>query len=194
MLRVRVRGDGWAGGPSLNTFYFVTAPEDAATAAGLLARVRAALFAAKGIYPTTVTHDVLPDVDVITPSTGAITNTISVSPAPAQVPGGAAAPFLPLACAIVLNLGTADFIAGRRVRGRAFISPINSGGLDSNGTPTAEYLSTVEGLGVNLRDATDGFGSLAVWHRPKLGAGGSTAIVTGSSVKDTYAVLRSRRD
>lgn len=194
MLRIRVSGQGWGGGPSLNTHYFTSTTEDQAAVDGLLGRVHAAWTSVKGIYPTVVSHNVIADVDVVTPATGVITNTITGSNALATITGGAIAGFSPPVVAVVLSLTSATFIGGRRVRGRAFLSPLNDLMEQSDGTPSATAITDVGAFGGDLRDNTDGFGDLCIWHRPTAGSGGAVAIVTGSSVKDIFAVLRSRRD
>jgi hypothetical protein len=205
MLRVRVRGDGWIGGPSLNTIYFrgVTV-EGLAEATGAVVRVHEAFTAIAGLYPTAVTHTVLSEVDVIDPATGDVTATLTPADQ-AVVPGGSVtSAILPPEVALLLQIKTNTFIAGRRIRGRGFFSPITqSASVDTNGSPTAAMLTTL-GLFTPVM-APGGPGGLnwVVWRRPKFDRTGptpvivrpgSTADVTATAVPDKYAVLRSRRD
>lgn len=194
MIRVRVSSTGWTGGPGLNTHYFQGAPEDQAAVNLVVARVRSAWFGVKGIYPSYVTHQVESAVDLVDPVTGTITATLTAVPAPAVVPGGVTAVQTSPATAIVLKLLTGAFHNGRRTRGRAFMSPLAQSMVESNGTPTAEALATVEAFGSALRNEVDGGPTLVVWHRPVLGVGGSSDAVISSSTNDKFAVLRSRRD
>lgn len=194
MLRVRVASSGWIGGPGLNTFYFLPVTEDANSALDAVTAVRAGLSVGAGAFPTTHLFQVSGDVDQINETTGAITNTFSVA-APAVLAGGAGGVgWLPLASAIVLRFTTGAFIAGRRLRGRAFLSPIAKTFVDADGTPTGPSIAFALALGNSLLGNGGSAGGIVIWHRPVAGAGGQAASVTTCSVQDKFGVLTSRRD
>jgi len=194
MIRIRVTGTGWSGGPSLNTFYFTSPTEDSAAVDECVVRVRAGWLAMAANIPGSVIHNVVPEVDIVDPVTGNITNTIPATTPGAPLVGAAPNTFLPLATAACLTYSTGTFIAGRRVRGRAFISPLTAFTAEANGTPASDLIVAMQAMGTALMGVA-ATSPLVVWHRPKEGGTpGSTALVLSTSVKDSFAVLRSRRD
>lgn len=108
-----------------------------------------------------------------------------------SVAGGASNPaYAPLSSAIVVGWRTNS--ATRAGRGRTFISPLSQGTLDTNGTPTAGTVSSMQTIANALVSTSQGSpnGALGVWSE-------STATfrdVVSASVRDQFAVLRSRRD
>lgn len=205
MLRVRVVGTGWEGGPSLNTFYFSRpSNEDVDTAVLAADRVHAAFTDAADLWPSNVPHVVTPLVDVMNHINGEITDTLSPDPT-ASIPGGGPdtsrmAPHT----ALLLQLRSATFLAGRRVQGRAFASPLYSAHTTGVGAPTATAIGLGEAFGSALLDA-GGTGLVAViWRRPrpeedppdpdKPARDGAMAPITSVTVGTKFAVLRSRRD
>ena len=133
MYRVRVTGTGWTGGPSLNTFYFTSGSYDAAGALSVVGHVRSVWAATiANLFPSGDTYQVLGDVDVVDPANGNVTDTFSVAP-PAVVPGSAVNTLAPIVAAALLQETTGLFLSGRRLRGRAFFSPISSPGPGTGG-------------------------------------------------------------
>lgn len=194
MLRVRATTQGWEGGPGLHTAYFDPATEDAASALDAVTCVHSSLSYANNLFPSSWTAQVSGDVDVINPGTGTITNTISVT-APGLVSGaGGTGGLLPPATALNVRLSTAAFIAGRRLRGRVFLSPMTITAMDGAGTPTAAAIAYGMGYGGILKDNAGVAGPGVVWHRPVGGAGGECEPIASVTVPDKFAVLRSRRD
>jgi hypothetical protein len=194
MLRVRTAISGFEGGPGLQTSYFVGLPEDAACALRCTDYVHSLIDAVLlGVTPDSVWFTTSGDVDVIDPADGSITNTWSVA-APAAQQGVGGESKAPPAVAGLIRLGTNSFIAGRRVRGRMFISPLAAGAISTDGTLTAGALVILNAVGPAVLDnLTDG-DTWVVWHRPKVGAPGSTAIIHTASAPAKLAVLTSRRD
>lgn len=193
MLRVRVSLSGFSGGPGLSTFYFLTPLEDAAAATRVVARVHA-FYAGDGrglFYDPTVIQ-VSGDVDVITASSGLITNTLSVAP-PAAVQGFGGGQATSQATAANLRLSTTTFIAGRRLRGRIFISPLSTAAVESDGTATAALAVTALGAANSILSGLAAGDLWVVWHRPKLKLGGTAGVITAASLADRLAVLTSRR-
>lgn len=195
MARVRVVLAGWAGGPGLATHYFLNAASPTGTLEEMSQeccdRVQAAWVLMQNVEPNIWTATTQPTVDWINPENGEMTTSATVT-APAVVSGIEGTKFGPEASGICVNWLTNDFVSGRRVRGRTFISPTNDG-IDANGTPTAPHIAAVGNMFAALSDSTSGYPEFCVWHRPVGGSGGSAHLVTGSRVRDTGSVLTSRR-
>jgi hypothetical protein len=85
-------------------------------------------------------------------------------------------------------------LAGRRVRGRTYLGPLQIGVNEADGSPAAAALALAETFATEWTDngLTDTFA--VVWHRPVGGAGGTAEDITGHQIRDKFAVLRSRRD
>lgn len=194
MLRVRVAGTGWPGAPSLNTFYYDVATPDVAAANACLAHVHAFWTAQKGIFPSVTSWQVQDVVDVIDHNTGQITDSLTGTTLAAIVPTGATFSALPISSAALLSLKTATFINGRRLKGRAFLSPVASGMIAAGGVPSSSLIASVNAIGTALVAGTSLADKAVVWHRPKLGVGGQLAEITSATCSTQFAVLRSRRD
>jgi len=194
MLRVRTTISGWDGGPGLMTTYWLTPLEDAAAAARVVdyVQVSVAAFCAD-FAPTSVVWQVSGDVDVISAASGAITNTLSVTQ-PDPIAGGAGEGKAPTAVAALMRLSTNAFIAGRRLRGRIFISPLGAARVTSDGLLGDVPVAAISGFAVALNATLDAGDTWVVWHRPVGGAGGSAAPIVASAGTTKLAVLTSRRD
>lgn len=83
---------------------------------------------------------------------------------------------------------TPNIVGGRRLKGRTFLCPLNTGAYDTSGTLLATPLGTIQTAATALVTAAQ----ILVWHRP-----GSTAGVahapTSATVPDQVTSLRSRR-
>lgn len=202
VYRVRVATVGWGGAPGLNTFYFNIDPGDElgniAFAEDCAARVRAYMFGLILIFPGTWIATVNPEVDVINTDNGDLMTSYVVNPG-AQVAGAAPVGFGPQAAMVCANLLTSGVVDGRRVRGRVFLGPLQRTG-DIDGTPDAATVNLVRNGLLTLLGGTLDHPSLAVWSRRRgaslahpAGLGGSAHQVMNVTVKDTYAVLTSRR-
>jgi hypothetical protein len=132
------------------------------------------------------------DVDVLDPSTGAVINTLSVA-TPAAVVGFGATSLAPPASALLLRLQTSTFIAGRRLKGRTFFSPVSLSVCENDGTPTAAAVAALVSGGNNLLAGLTAGDLWVIWHRPKTPGSGSGAPITAVSGPDRFAVLASRR-
>lgn len=195
LYRVRMTLAGWSGGPGLATHYFLEeasvedTPEERAQE--VADRVRAAWAPVATKMPSIWTANVQSAVDVLNAGTGALEASYAAT-APSTLTGSESASFGPAAAGLCVNWNTADFVDGRRVRGRTFISPINLSG-DANGTPTTAHVEKCQDMFPILSTHSTGYPRFAVWHRPVGGTGGSAHLVTGSTTRDTYSVLTSRR-
>lgn len=194
IMRIRAVISGTQGLPGLSTWYYngTTATPDAADAADAVARVRAFFDGIKGLLPTANVITVSGGVDLLDPANGDLTGSLSVT-APATVTGTGGGQ-LPPANAILLTGQTGVIIAGRRLRGRSFISPCASGAMTAGLVSSAAASTVVTSATVSLTGVTSS--APVVWHRPKAPGptGGSVSPVTTYSVGSTFAVLRSRRD
>lgn len=209
IYRVRVALNGWIGGPGLQTFYYRPATTDVTSsteAAVVAATVRAALDPTKGMYPISWTAQVAADVDVINAVDGVLTGQYNVTP-PAVVTGTGAVSnnYGPTAAGMCMTLNTGIISGGSKVRGRSFLVPLCQS-FDSNGSPTAEFVATAVGMGNALKTTGAGGPTLVVWRRPRQFRAATTKLkelaardggafdVSGTTVKDKFAILRSRRD
>jgi hypothetical protein len=194
MYRVRIVGTGWSGGPSLNTLYFTSGSYTAAGALDVVTHVRAAWESQLShLVAGFVTQNISGDVDVIDPATGDITNTLTVAP-PAGLPGSGSAGGAPIVAAAVLRITTGLFLSGRRLRGRAFISPLAANAIEADGTMTSTALAQGNGFYGVLTAALTAGDAWVVWHRPVGGAGGVAGEVATATLNDKIGELRSRRD
>jgi hypothetical protein len=84
---------------------------------------------------------------------------------------------------------------GRRVRGRSFMVPIGSNGMENNGTLNATALGSWR-TATDLLIASFENSTLGVWSRPSAPAAtdGIWHKTTSMTIPDKAAVLRSRRD
>lgn len=108
-----------------------------------------------------------------------------------SVSGGSSnASYAPLSSAIVVGWRTNS--ATRAGRGRTFISPLSAGTIDTNGTPTASTLSSMNTLAGNLVTTSKGSpnGALGVWSAST----NTFRDFVSHQIRDQFAVLRSRRD
>lgn len=206
MLRVRVAATGWSGGPGLNTFYFKHDGDVDNLAAAQLAhdRVHTAFVDSAGLYPINHIRTVSPLVDVLDEVTGNITNTHTVTPS-ADVPGatGDSSMSAP-STALLVRLLTTTFLSGRRLQGRAFLSPLYSQMTEGDGTPTTTAVGYGQAFGAALMDVGVDQVNLCVWRRPrpeedppdpdKPARDGTLGLVVAYSTPNKFAVLRSRRD
>lgn len=181
------------GSPGVITLYTKSpVPEDGTSAQLCCDRLRDALTAGHDLFvnSTVFTSDTF--VDTLNPVTGAITGSDGVTGW--TVAGNQSNGYLPQASMVVATWHTAGIVSSRRVRGRTFLGPLDNSCLQNDGTLASSTLTHAAALVAAWLDAgtTDVF--TCVWHRPKLGAGGSDHQITAGTVRDKFGVLRSRRD
>lgn len=196
IYRVRVASTGWSGSPGLNTFYFQGAfnPSDSSSehALAVATVVHDQFEAEAAIFPTSSAFQVDGVVDVLTAETGELFHSWGIT-APDIVNGSSGSAYGPIAAMICVSVLTDTVVAGHRVRGRVFLGPLKVD-ADADGSPASSSLETARLLVDGLLSFGDELMVYGVWHRPKAGTGGAFAKATAATVKDTYAVLRSRRD
>jgi hypothetical protein len=94
----------------------------------------------------------------------------------------------------VVNWVTGTFHAGRKVRGRTFLVPLVGNAFQSDGTLGPTFQAALQAAATTLATSSP----TPVIFSKKGPAGGTsttvTAIVSGATVPDRTAILRSRRD
>ena len=145
--------------------------------------------ALQGILPSGLTVSVPNSGDEIDPTTGKIVGSWSAGSS-AVVTMTAAAAFSGGSGAVIHWL-TSSVVNGHRVRGKSFIVPLTTGNYDSQGNLSAACLTTLRNAAAGL--VTAGAGLFSVYRRPTTFTAGNEFPITGSSVPDLAAVLRSRR-
>ena len=118
---------------------------------------------------------------------GAMTGDVSYTPPSSVTCSGTSA--YSAASGAVIHWNTGLFQNGRRFRGRTFIVPL-SNAFQTDGTIADTFRSTLVGLAATL--AVSGSGLVVFGGSPTTGY--VTSTVTGVSVPDRAAILRSRRD
>lgn len=109
---------------------------------------------------------------------------------PWTVAGQSNTPVLPPATAICVNWRGQS--GDRSRRGRTFLGPIASGNLQDDGTIVNASLTTIRGAAADVVESSDSYanGAVGVWSRQE----SVFRDFVSSSVRDQFAVLRSRRD
>lgn len=195
MFRVTARWTGFSGAPGYSNFYFSSGFLDGGLlgdeAQSLANRVAAAFTEMRTMLPGDVNIGIEPEVPVIDSDTGVISAFNTISP-PAAIEGGAIDQFAGPVGAVV-TWRTGDLRNGRRIRGRTFLVPLSTATFSDDGTLASSQFSYLQDFADTLMGGA-GEGDLGVWSRPSGGSGGVFATVTGYTIPDMAAVLRSRRD
>lgn len=189
------RWTGFSGGPGYSNFFFNSGFMDGGLIndeAELLAgRVRDAFSEISQILPESVRISIDNEVPTIDSDTGVIQSFNSIDP-PSQVSGALRDTYAGPAGAVV-TWRTDDLRNGRRIRGRTFLVPLQTSVFEGDGTLRNDAISSISDFADTLLGGSLD-GDLGVWSRPTDGSGGVFATVTGYTVPDMAAVLRSRRD
>lgn len=195
MFRVTARWTGFPGAPGYSNFFFSSGFLDGGLlgdeAQMLANRVRSAFDEISSLLPNNVSISIDPEVPIIDSDTGVIQSFNSIDPPSPVAPAGDRAYAGPAGA--VVTWRTDDLRNGRRIRGRTFLVPLSTFVFDDDGTLKQSQFEF-------LRDFADTLmgpaleGDLGVWSRPVGGSGGVFATVTGYTIPDMAAVLRSRRD
>jgi hypothetical protein len=190
---------GTTGGPGVSTFAITTDVNGAYTATHAQAavnRVRTFFDAVKTGIPNEVTITVSPNVDQFDVASATLTGTIAAATAPTSVLGGSSNTYSG-GVGLRVDWNTSGIVRGRRVRGRTYLVPYGSGAFDTSGGADTTWQATVTTAANALRSGliTDTM-RLSVWSRPNAAKGytGNITEVSGASVPDKSAILRTRRD
>lgn len=178
------RWDGVAGAPFWTTVrqtaVGVISAEDFAQAfADFLDRAKSSL-------ATPLVATVLPEVTLIESTTGQLVGTETIVSKVITMTD--ATEMLPRTTQMLIRWSTGVVIAGRRVRGRMFLPGLCEQSNSDGGAPTTSIVSGFQ-ASVNTL-LTDWGGEAVVYSRTHF----SGAAITGASVWNEWAVLRSRRD
>lgn len=184
--RITALWTGITGGPGYTRLSFGgTLDEAGATAAAN--RVRAFFDAIKANLSLNTVISFSEVAQMFSPA-GQLIGEVAIVPPPAVTGTGTAAYSAPSGA--VVNWITGVFINGRRVRGRTFIVPLSTNAYFGDGTLAGGTIATIGGAANTLQN---GVPNLVVAGGVGVG-GGYEATVTGASVPDRAAILRSRRD
>lgn len=180
--RVRTVMTGVVGAPYYSNLYFL---DGVGTTQNLIDIVYAfwddtKAFTAAGLVRTVEAE--VPVIDTVTGDIGAV----SVGTSRSTTSTATGNP-LPPTSQMLVRLRTNDFSGGRRIQGKIFV-PFIAASANDNGRPSVATRTSLTSAATNL--VNDAATTLAVWSRKS----GVAAAVSGPSVWDQYAVLRSRRD
>lgn len=197
IFRITVKWTGLQGGNGYSNFYFEPVPEAGPVtqnmvngAAGKVENFLVALRPYRPPYSFTEIDAQVPEIDENSGDIRAFWGVATAAPAA----GTSAVGSHSAAAGACVNWSTANALNGRRVRGRTFLVPIGSAGLDTNGTLGAQFLTDMRAA-ANVLHADGADYRLVVWHRPSvLGIDGGAYDVISSSINDKTAILTSRRD
>lgn len=195
LYRVRAVLSGWpSGGPGVSTHYFHDTVVLDDTSAQLAAdRVKNSFIAARNLFTAAFVWTVQSQVDKIDSENGDVVATIGVTGSTGV--GGSGSGFAPTPIALMVRFETDLFIAGHRVRGRTYLSPLDASMTENDGTPSATALAHGNTFATSMEDAGTTTLDHVIWHRPKPGqSDGQFATISGHVVPNKYAILRSRRD
>lgn len=179
LTRIRAEWNGFPGAPGVSTFYAAGLITPALTAVtSFFGNLQAAL-------PSGVTVQVENAGEVIDSATG---QAIAAWSGPTQtVVGGSNSGGYSVASGAVVTWNTGVFVSGRRLRGRTFVVPLGGGQYDATGTLAPGTLDVLDDAAQVIIDSEADF---HVFSRTSLQA----ALISGRSIPDRVAVLRSRRD
>lgn len=124
-------------------------------------------------------------------SAGALEDDLSSGSAPAAVAGSFSGAWA-AGIGVVTRFETNSIVGGRRLRGRTFFVPVGGTvAFDSDGTLNSTCQGDFNSLRVTLHNAAATNNAVPiVWSK----AHATTRDITGWSVRDRSAILRSRRD
>jgi hypothetical protein len=201
MLKVKTKWTGFTGGPGYTNFFFSLDNDGFMTqelADAAATKTETFFNQVASLFPAVVKSTVQSDVEEIDEATGALTNLWTVATrtgtAGTNVGNNYSGP-----AGMVVTWRTSTVRAGRLMRGRTFLVPTALQTFDTDGTIISSYIDTVSTAAAALR-ADDLNLDFGVYARPKKDAGGTVTLagnwapVTGHTVPDKVAVLRSRRD
>lgn len=182
MYRIRTVLTGNQGSPWLNTMYFDDgggSAQQAADAAGLF------WAECQDGMKTTIHWETEADVATIDEATG---NTTAVTlTTPVDGDGVDSGNILPWATQGLVRFRTGVYLAGREIRGRAFI-PGTTETFTATGLPDSSLTAYMQNAVTAVLGAANA--TLVVWSRKNQ----VSAVVSSGSPWNNYATLRSRRD
>ena len=181
--RVRVVWQGLAGGAGVSTFYSAFGDDvvtDLATFFGAIT----------SRFPSGQAWSCAGAGDVIEDSTGEITGGWTGATAWTDT-GSAGAVVYAAGVGAFVRWGTSTVVGGRRLKGRTFLTSLETVNYDSAGTLVTSCFNNFN-TAAGVLAATD---KLLIWHRPTPGGSdGESGAVTSGTVPDKVSWLQTRRD
>lgn len=196
LAKVTINWTGFTGAPGYTNLYFRNSTPgviNQTVVDNAISKTHTWIQAWDDALPNTVTLTVDPTVDEINDTNGSLVAFWTGTPGSANV-GGSTLTYSAVSGACV-NWYTSTVRNGRRIRGRTFMVPIGSNGMDTNGTlNNTSRTAWITATGVLT--AASGDARLVVWGRPSAPAAtdGVSAEVTSFTIPDKVAYLSSRRD
>lgn len=148
----------------------------------------------KGFLPASVTVSPTSTFKTYDEVTGAFLDEQSYADSPSAIPGTGTVNYAgPSGACVIWRTAT----PGTRslIRGRTFMVPLSTNVMQTDGTIIDSALASMREFANDLvTNAAPLQEQFVIWKRPVGEAGGKAAKVTGSSINDRIAILRSRRD
>lgn len=196
LAKVTINWTGFTGAPGYTNLYFRNSTPgviNQTVVDNAISKTHTWIQAWDDALPNTVTLTVDPTVDEINDTNGSLVAFWTGTPGAANV-GGSTLTYSAVSGACV-NWYTSTVRNGRRIRGRTFMVPIGSNGMDTNGTLN-NTARTAWITATGVLTAASGDARLVVWGRPTAPAAtdGVSAEVTSFTIPDKVAYLSSRRD
>lgn len=182
LARIRVEWSGVVGG-GVSTFHGLEANADT-----LYTAVSEFFDDIKGEFPSSVGWSFPDTGDVIASETGNLVGTWIASSQTAPFSGSSATHERAAGVGVCVTWDTGFIVGTRRLRGRTFLTDIDTGSYDMDGTIGGGTLTILR----NAAAALASTGVLQIWSRPRNGLSGHGA-VTSSTVRDRVSSLKSRR-
>ena len=183
MNRLRVTWSGATGLPGISTFYLPDTLTNVSSFVTFFNAIKAA-------FPSGLTWVIDASGDVINDTNGLLVGAWSGTGASSVTATGGSNYGAGMGGYITWN--TTEVIAGRRLKGRTFLAPLDSGQYDNTGTLLNSTRATINAACTVLVAAS----GLLVWHK-RTGSipntGSSHPAVSGIA-PDRVTMLRSRRD
>lgn len=185
------RWNGFTGSPGYTRMKFLgeLTQADANTAAANMRTFLAAALATFAPAGSSITCD---STVQLYDGSGLQTGELALTSIPSAIAPTGAGTYAGGAGAVV-NWLTSAFHLGRKVRGRTFLVPLTGTAFQADGTLATAYQSTLQTAANNFAISSP---TPAVFSQKHVG--GSTqsmiAVITGATVPDRTAILRSRRD
>lgn len=191
MLKVASIWTGASGLPGYTNLYFASDALVATAAVNAATAVKSIWTGLSTMLPSLVTVTVQLNVEEIEDTDGHLVADHTIALSGNAVTGTDSGSFS-APTGVVSNWKTASIHHGHRVRGRTFFVPMANTIYQSDGTIASSPLTSIRAA-MTTYLAMPGTARV-VWARPTASAAGAQYPVTGFTVPDKAAVLRSRRD
>jgi hypothetical protein len=189
--QITFRWNGFTGAPGYTRMKFLgnLTQADSNTAA---ANLRAFLSACLATYAPAGSSITCDTTVGLYDGAGVQDGELSLSSVPAAIGGTGAGAYAGGAGAVV-NWLTGAFHLGRKVRGRTFLVPLTQAAFQADGTLSTAFQSAAQTAATTFATSNP---TPAVFSKKPFGSGFATtiAVITGATIPDRTAILRSRRD